>query len=89
MDIPLLNKEDIEKEGGDIGISIRDELIEFLKGKGYRYECAEDESAEDETDEIHDFFIKDDQLVQIIINDEIPKEILEQIVEEWRLKIIS
>ena len=84
MDIPLLNREDVEKEGGDIGISIRDEIIELLKSKGYRYECAEDET--DETDEIHDFFIKDDQLVQVIINDEIPKEILEHIAEEWRLK---
>ena len=56
-------------------------MIEFLQSKGYRYECAEDES-----DEIHDFFIKDDQLIQVIINDEIPKDILEQIGEEWRLK---
>ena len=81
MDIPLINREDVEKEGGDIGVSIRDEMIEFLQSKGYRYECAEDES-----DEIHDFFIKDDQLIQVIINDEIPKDILEQIGEEWRLK---
>lgn len=81
MDIPLLSREEVEKEGEGIEVPIRDEIIEFLKSKGYRYECAEDE-----TDEIHDFFIKDDQLVQVIINDEIPKEILEQISEEWRLK---
>ena len=81
MDIPLLNREDVEKEGEDIEVSIRDDIIEFLKNKGYRYECAEDEN-----DDIHDFFIKGDQLIQVIINDEIPKEILEQIAEEWRLK---
>lgn len=79
MDIPLLNREDVEKEGEVV--SIRDEIIDFLKSKGYKYECAEDE-----TDEIHDFFIKDDQLVQVIINDEMPKDILKQITEEWRLK---
>lgn len=81
MDIPLLNKEDVEKEGEDIEVSIRDEVIGFLKSKGYRYECAEDD-----TDEIHDFFVKGDQLIQVVINDEMPKEILEQIAEEWRLK---
>ena len=81
MDIPLLSIEEVEKEGEGIEVPIRDEIIEFLKSKGYRHECAEDE-----TDEIHDFFIKDEQLVQVIINDEIPKEILEQISEEWKLK---
>ena len=80
MNIPLLNKEDVEKEGEDvekegedIGISIRYEIIEFLKGKGYRYAPSE----EDFCGETNDFFIKDDQMVQVIIcDDDISDEIL-------------
>lgn len=81
MDIPLLNIEDVEKEGEDMEISIRNDIIEFLENKGYKYTPAEKES-----DETHDFFIKDNQLIQVIINDEMPEEVLEQIAKEWRIK---
>ncbi len=73
MNIPLLNKEDVEKEGEDIGEPIRDEIIEILKCKGYTYAPAEEEF-EDET---IDFFTKEGQLIQVIINEEIPEEVLE------------
>lgn len=78
MDIPLLSKEDVEKEGKDIEVTIRKDIIEFLKGKGYKYtpsgnilEC-----------ETNDFFTKDDQFVQVIISDDIPEEILDQITQK-------
>ncbi len=77
MDIPLLNKEDVEKEGETIVESIRDEIIEFLKDKGYKYAPAEEES-EDET---NDFFTKEGQLIQVIINNEIPEEVLNRMME--------
>lgn len=77
MDIPLLNKEDVEQEGTDIGESIRDEIIEFLKRKGYKYAPSEEEF-EDET---NDFFTKEGQLIQVIINDEIPDEVLEYMMK--------
>ena len=70
-----------DEEGEDIDISIRDEIIELLKNKGYRYD-----PAEEETDEIHDFFIKDNQLIQVIINGDIPEDVLEQIAKEWRIR---
>lgn len=82
MDIPLLNKEDVEKEGEDIEVSIRDDIIEFLKDKGFRYAPLEEDCRE-----TNDFFIKDDQMVQVVICSEIPDEILELIVqEEMRVK---
>ena len=67
MNVPLLNKEDVEKEGDDIGLSIRDEIIEFLKSKGFTYPP----SQEDFGGETNDFFIKDDndryQLIKVVI----------------------
>jgi len=77
MDIPLLSIEDVEKEGKDIEIPIRKDIIEFLKSKGYIY-TPSGNGFEGET---NDFFTKDDQFVQVIINDEIPEEILDQITK--------
>ena len=77
MDIPLLNKEDVEKEGEDLE-PIRDGIVEFLKCKGYRYAPSEDDFG----DESNDFFTKGDQMIQVIINNEIPEEILDQIAKE-------
>jgi len=74
MDIPLLSREDVEKEGECTGTSIREEIIEFLKNKGYRYVP----SGEIFGDETKDFFTKDDQFVQVIINNYIPDEVIEQ-----------
>jgi ribose 5-phosphate isomerase RpiB len=74
MDIPLLSREDVEKEGEGVGISIRDEIVEFLQSRGYKYAP----SGDDLGNETNDFFTKDDQFVQVIINNEIPDEILEQ-----------
>ena len=82
MNIPLLNKEDVEKEGEDIEISTRDEIIAFLKSKGFRYSPSEEDFGE----ETNDFFIKDDQMVQVIIGNEIPDEILALIVQEEKRK---
>ncbi len=65
MDIPLLSREDVEKEGKDIDVPIRKDIIEFLKSKGYRY-TPSGNGLEGET---NDFFTKDDQFVQVIIND--------------------
>jgi len=70
MDIPLLSKEDIEKEdtnGEDK--DIREQIIEFLKSKGYRHVP----SGQAFSDETSDFFIKDEQSIEIIISDEIPE----------------
>ena len=78
MDIPLLNKEDVEKEGEDIGVSIRDEILEFLESKGYRHATSEDDFG----DETNDFFTKDGQMVQVIVSNEIPDEILDLIDKE-------
>ena len=82
VDIPLLNKEDVEKEGEYIGVpigaSIRDDIIDFLMSKGYRYAPSEEYIGE----ETNDFFIKDDQMVQVIIGNEIPDEILGLITNE-------
>lgn len=75
MVIPLLSREDVEKEGEVIGISIREEIIEFLKSKGYKYVPSGDAFGI----ETKHFFIKDDQFVQVIVNNDIPDEILEQI----------
>lgn len=72
MDIPLLNREDVESEGGDIEVSIREEMIEFLKSKGYKYIPSGEHLEETEY-----FFTKDGQFVQVIVKDEIPEEILE------------
>ncbi len=73
MDIPLLSIEDVEKEGKDIEVPIRKDIIEFLKNKGYVY-TPSGNGLEGET---NDFFTKDNQFVQVIINDEIPEEILD------------
>lgn len=78
MDIPLLSKEEIEKEDiEDENKDIRDQLIEFLKDRGYKHLPA-DQTLGDET---ADFFIKDEQLIEVIINDEIPEDVLEQMAE--------
>lgn len=74
MDIPLLSKEEVEKENGSDLIDIRDQLIEFLQSKGYKYVPTEEEFEEETTD----LFIKEDQLIDITITDNIPKEVLEQ-----------
>ncbi len=78
MNIPLLNREDVEKEGENIGISIRDEIVEFLKSKGYKYASSGDDFGE----ETNDFFTKDDQFIHVIINNDIPDEILEQMAQK-------
>lgn len=78
MDIPLLSKEEIEKEDiGDEDEDIRCQIIKFLKSKGYRYLPGSQVFG----DETSDFFTKDDQLIEVIISDEIPEEILEQMAE--------
>jgi len=76
MDIPLLSEEEIEKELA-IDENIRNQIIEFLNGKGYKHLPAEQASE----DEVTDFFVKDNQLVQIIISYGIPEEVLKQIAE--------
>lgn len=86
MNIPLLDKKDVETEEEHVEIEecveieepvdkyIRDEIIVYLKSKGWKYLPADDES-EDET---NDFFTKDGKLVQVTINDDIPKEVIER-----------
>lgn len=78
MDIPLLSIEDVEKEGKDIDIYIRKDIIEFLKTKGYGH-MSSGNILEGET---NDFFTKGDQFIQVIISDEIPEEILDQMTNE-------
>lgn len=80
MDIPLLSKEEIENEG-TVGQAVDDEdiriqIIEFLEDQGYRHVPVEQEFEH----EVSDLFIKDEQLVEIVINNEIPKDVLERIV---------
>lgn len=75
MSIPLYNKEDvIEKKDTEIieeEKDIREQIIEFLKSKGYKHqEFIDDES---------DIFTNGEQLIQVVINEEIPDEILTQI----------
>lgn len=80
MDIPLLSKEDIEKENinkediGEEDKDIREQIIEFLKSKGYKHVPI----GQAFTDETSDFFIKDDHSVEVILSDDVPEELLEQ-----------
>lgn len=79
MEIPLLSKEEIETEGvvGQVvdEENIRIQIIEFLEDQGYRHVPVEQEFE----NEISDIFIKDEQLVEIVINSRIPKDVLERI----------
>ena len=77
MSIPLLNKEDVEKEDVEIygeEKDIREQIIEFLKSKGYKHLPDSHTFVDDESD----LFVNDEQLIQVIIDDEIPGEIIEQ-----------
>ncbi len=75
VNIHLLNAEDVEKEGNGLEEKdIRDQIIEFLKNKGYRHFPKGNDVF---TDEIYDLFVKDDKLIEVIISDEIPEELIE------------
>ena len=79
MEIPLLNKEDVEKEDIDIGEEekdIREQIIEFLKSKDYKHL-----PGSRTFEEVSDLFVNDEQLIQVVISDEVPDEILEQMKE--------
>ena len=80
MEIPLLNKEDVEKEDIDIGEEekdIREQIIEFLKSKGYKH-LPGNQVDQVFKDDDSDFFANGEQLIQVIISDEIPEEIIVQ-----------
>lgn len=81
MDIPLLSIEDVEKEGKVIGVSIRDWIIELLESKGYKH-VHSGYSGDGFEGETKYFFIKDDQFVQVIINNKIPEEILGRMAQK-------
>ena len=72
MDIPMLNKEDVDDKDNDI----RDQIIEFMKSKGYK--CSHGEPGDD----IRDFFAKDTTLIEVIITEGVDKEVLEQVIQE-------
>lgn len=82
MEVPLLSIEEVEQETKQetkFENTIRDKMIEFLKGNGYIHMPTTEEEFEDETT---DFFTKGEQLIQITINDSIPEEIINQMVGE-------
>lgn len=73
MSIPLLSKEDVEKdETGGENKDIRSKIIELLKSEGYNYVPA-DQMFVNET---YDLFIKDEKSVEIIFSDDMPEGIL-------------
>ncbi len=76
MEIPLVSKEELEKEDEESG-DIRDQTVEFMKGKGYQHLPAEEEFG----DETSDFCIKGDQLVEMIIINDVDKEILGELLK--------
>ena len=75
VNIPILNKEDVEKEGDDIeDKDIREQIIEFLKGKGYKHIPG---ACQAFTDDVTDLFIKDEELIEVVISDDVPDDLLE------------
>lgn len=83
MDIPILNKEDVENQETEKSAgeeNIRDQMIEFMKSKGYKHSPAEDGSGDNPENETSDFFTKGTNLIEVIITGGIDEEVLEQMI---------
>ncbi len=74
VNIPLLNKEDVEKEGDDIeDKDIREQIIEFLKSKGYKHMPGTYQAF---TEDTSDLFVKDEELIEVIVCNDVQDDTL-------------
>lgn len=83
MDIPILNKEDVENQETEKSVgeeNIRDQMIEFMKSKGYKHSPAEEGPKDLIENETSDFFAKGTNLIEVIITGDLDEEVLEQMI---------